>query len=196
MQSAKPFKIPESVLVVVHTAAMTNVDGCEREPEAAWDINAMGSMHVADACNLAGSRLVAVSTDYVFDGHNGPYAENARTHATSAYGRSKLAAEQTVAAACEEHYKPQGPNDRVPTDPVSIAVALADKLDTLVGFWAIDEKPTGSKDPYALRPEDLLGGVRVKLAEVLPSLSYAYLVYDVDPGHALVAAIEPVDEDV
>ena len=49
----------------------------------------------------------------------------------------------SVAAAIEEHYKPQGPNDRVPTDPVSIAVALADKLDTLVGFWAIDEKPTG-----------------------------------------------------
>ena len=57
----------------------------------------------------------------------------------------------SVAAASEEHYKPQGPTDRVPTDPVSIAVALADKIDTLVGFWAIDEKPTGSKDPYALR---------------------------------------------
>lgn len=56
-----------------------------------------------------------------------------------------------VAAAIEEHYKPQGPSDRVPTDPVSVAVALADKLDTLVGFWAIDEKPTGSKDPFALR---------------------------------------------
>src|SRR6202140_2547152 len=57
----------------------------------------------------------------------------------------------SVAAASEEHYKPQGPADRVPTDPVSIAVALADKIDTLVGFWAIDEKPTGSKDPFALR---------------------------------------------
>jgi glycyl-tRNA synthetase beta chain len=57
----------------------------------------------------------------------------------------------SVAAASEEHYKPQGPNDRVPTDPVSVAVALADKIDTLVGFWAVDEKPTGSKDPYALR---------------------------------------------
>ncbi|WP_425992058.1 glycine--tRNA ligase subunit beta [Afipia sp. DC4300-2b1] len=57
----------------------------------------------------------------------------------------------SVAAAIEDHYKPQGPTDRVPTDPVAIAVALADKLDTLVGFWAIDEKPTGSKDPYALR---------------------------------------------
>ena len=51
----------------------------------------------------------------------------------------------SVAAASEEHYKPQGPNDRVPTDPVSVAVALADKIDTLVGFWAIDEKPTGSQ---------------------------------------------------
>jgi glycyl-tRNA synthetase beta chain len=59
--------------------------------------------------------------------------------------------DESVAAACEEHYKPLGPSDRVPTDPVSVAVALADKIDTLVGFWAIDEKPTGSKDPYALR---------------------------------------------
>ena len=53
----------------------------------------------------------------------------------------------SVAAAIEEHYKPQGPGDRVPTDPVSVAVALADKLDTLVGFWAIDEKPTGQQGP-------------------------------------------------
>ncbi|WBU30922.1 glycine--tRNA ligase subunit beta [Rhodopseudomonas palustris] len=68
----------------------------------------------------------------------------------------------SVAAACEEHYKPQGPADRVPTDPVSIAVALADKLDTLVGFWAIDEKPTGSKDPYALR-RAALGVIRIVL---------------------------------
>ena len=66
----------------------------------------------------------------------------------------------SVAAASEEHYKPQGPNDRVPTDPVSVAVALADKIDTLVGFWAIDEKPTGSKDPYALR-RAALGIIRI-----------------------------------
>jgi glycyl-tRNA synthetase beta chain len=68
----------------------------------------------------------------------------------------------SVAAACEEHYKPQGPNDRVPTDPVSIAVALADKIDTLIGFWAIDEKPTGSKDPYALR-RAALGVIRIAI---------------------------------
>ena len=66
----------------------------------------------------------------------------------------------SVAAASEEHYKPQGPADRVPTDPVSVAVALADKIDTMVGFWAIDEKPTGSKDPYALR-RAALGVVRL-----------------------------------
>src|ERR1039458_8539709 len=59
--------------------------------------------------------------------------------------------DEAVAHACEDHYKPKGPDDLVPGDPVSIAVALADKIDTLVGFWAIDEKPTGSKDPYALR---------------------------------------------
>jgi len=68
--------------------------------------------------------------------------------------------EESIAAACEEHYKPLGPSDRVPSDPVSVAVALADKLDTLVGFWAIDEKPTGSKDPYALR-RAALGVIRI-----------------------------------
>ena len=67
-----------------------------------------------------------------------------------------------IADAIRDHYKPQGPNDSVPTDPVSIAVALADKLDTLTGFWAIDEKPTGSKDPFALR-RAALGVVRLIL---------------------------------
>jgi glycyl-tRNA synthetase beta chain len=65
-----------------------------------------------------------------------------------------------VADAVAEHYKPLGPTDRVPTSPVSIAVALADKLDLLTGFWAIDEKPTGSRDPYALR-RAALGVIRI-----------------------------------
>ena len=55
--------------------------------------------------------------------------------------------DEAVAHACEDHYKPKGPDDLVPAEPVSMAVALADKIDTLTGFWAIDEKPTGSKDP-------------------------------------------------
>ncbi|MGX1097854.1 glycine--tRNA ligase subunit beta [Amorphus sp. MBR-141] len=67
-----------------------------------------------------------------------------------------------IAAAIEEHYKPAGPSDGVPTAPVSIAVALADKLDLLVSFWAIDEKPTGSKDPFALR-RAALGVIRIVL---------------------------------
>jgi glycyl-tRNA synthetase beta chain len=79
-----------------------------------------------------------------------------------------------VADAIKDHYKPQGPSDEVPTAPVSAAVALADKLDTLVGFWAIDEKPTGSKDPFALRRAALgvirgtgVAGVRLSLSAIL-----------------------------
>lgn len=70
--------------------------------------------------------------------------------------------DEAVAAALEEHYKPQGPSDVVPKNPVSVAVALADKLDTLAGFWRIEEKPTGSKDPYALR-RAALGVIRLIL---------------------------------
>ncbi len=74
--------------------------------------------------------------------------------------------DEAVAYACEDHYRPKGPDDLVPSDPVSIAVALADKIDTLVGFWAIDEKPTGSKDPYALR-RAALGSIRLILENEL-----------------------------
>ena len=74
--------------------------------------------------------------------------------------------DEAVAHACEDHYKPKGPDDLVPGDPVSIAVALADKIDTLVGFWAIDEKPTGSKDPYALR-RAALGVIRIVIENEL-----------------------------
>ena len=69
---------------------------------------------------------------------------------------------EDVAAACEEHYAPLGPSDAVPSRAVSVTVALADKLDTLTGFWAIDEKPTGSKDPFALR-RAALGVIRLVL---------------------------------
>ncbi|MEO5375817.1 MAG: glycine--tRNA ligase subunit beta [Alphaproteobacteria bacterium] len=67
---------------------------------------------------------------------------------------------EAVADAIAEHYSPLGPNDACPTRPVSVIVALADKIDTLVGFWAIDEKPTGSKDPFALR-RAALGVIRL-----------------------------------
>ncbi len=81
--------------------------------------------------------------------------------------------DMSVATAIEDHYRPVGPSDRVPTDPVAITIALADKLDTLVGFWAVNEKPTGSKDPYALRRAALgvislilQHGIRLRLLHV------------------------------
>ncbi|MEL8055144.1 MAG: glycine--tRNA ligase subunit beta [Pseudomonadota bacterium] len=90
-----------------------------------------------------------------------------------------------VADAIRDHYKPQGPSDAVPSDPVAIAVALADKLDTLVGFWAINEKPTGSKDPFALR-RAALGVVRIVLENGLRfsldwGFDYAYLTLRPNP---------------
>lgn len=73
---------------------------------------------------------------------------------------------EAVADAARDHYAPRGPEEPVPTAPVSVAVALADKLDTLTGFWAIDEKPTGSKDPFALR-RAALGAIRLVLGNEL-----------------------------
>jgi len=97
----------------------------------------------------------------------------------------------SVAAASEEHYKPQGPNDRVPTDPVSVAVALADKIDTLVGFWAIDEKPTGSKDPYALR-RAALGVIRILLDNAI-KLHLAKLLRKILQGRIITRSTAKVE---
>ncbi|WP_428644359.1 glycine--tRNA ligase subunit beta [Roseibium sp.] len=95
----------------------------------------------------------------------------------------------SVATAIEEHYKPQGPSDSVPSDPVAVAVALAEKLDLLAGFWAIDEKPTGSKDPYALRRAALgvirivlENNLRIRLGEVILSAAKLHSVELDDPA--------------
>ena len=112
--------------------------------------------------------------------------------------------EAAVADAVRDHYSPLGPSDAVPSAPVSVAVALADKIDTLTGFWAIDEKPTGSKDPFALRRAALgvirlvLGnGVRVELHLVLlrriARMKGQLLAWDAQRQGALVAgALEAV----
>src|SRR5215813_8996279 len=103
--------------------------------------------------------------------------------------------DEAVAHACEDHYKPQGPNDLVPADLVSVAAALADKIDTLVGFWAIDEKPTGSKDPYALR-RAALGVIRIALSSkynLYPRGEFAAHVKRVRPNLSDVAASEAGD---
>ena len=78
------------------------------------------------------------------------------------YYAERAGEDPAVAAAAQEHYAPLGPSDAVPTAPVSVAVALADKIDTLTGFWAIGEKPTGSGDPFALR-RAALGVIRIVL---------------------------------
>jgi glycyl-tRNA synthetase beta chain len=82
------------------------------------------------------------------------------------YYAEAQAEDEAVAHACEDHYRPKGPDDLVPADKVSVAVALADKIDMLVGFWSIDEKPTGSKDPFALR-RAALGVIRLVLENQL-----------------------------
>ena len=112
-----------------------------------------------------------------------------------------------IATAMEMHYKPLGPTDKVPTEPVSIAVALADKLDLLTGFWAIDEKPTGSRDPFALRRAALGvirilidNGIRMPLKVEADLLAFFHdrlkvMLRDAGARHDLVDAVIAADSD-
>ena len=102
------------------------------------------------------------------------------------YYAQKAELSDDIAAAAREHYQPLGPSDDVPSAPVSVAVALADKIDTLTGFWAIDEKPTGSKDPFALRRAALgvirlalESGLRIHLSGIIKS-HYSLVSADID----------------
>jgi glycyl-tRNA synthetase beta chain len=101
--------------------------------------------------------------------------------------------DDSVAAASEEHYKPQGPADRVPTDPVSVAVALADKIDMLIGFWAIDEKPTGSKDPFALR-RAALGIIRL-ITENQSRLSFYKIAWECAERYLHLTVVTPQSKE-
>ena len=111
---------------------------------------------------------------------------------------------EAVAAACEEHYAPLGPSDDIPELPVSRTVALADKLDTLTGFWVIDEKPTGSKDPFALRRAALgviriiLGnGLRVKLDRYFDSQILKHkIALNMDASESERAAMESIVDEI
>ena len=102
------------------------------------------------------------------------------------YYAERSGKDASVALAIQEHYSPLGPSDDVPSDPVAVTVALADKLDTLVGFWTIDEKPTGSKDPYALR-RAALGVIRLVLEngvklELIKEISKSFTQHSVTWG--------------
>ncbi len=89
--------------IIVHTAAVTNVDLCETDRETAWRVNVTGVEHIVQTAKLTGSKLIHVSTDYVFDGRTGPYAESDRPNPVSYYGRTKLASENIVATSGIPH---------------------------------------------------------------------------------------------
>ncbi|MDG1170387.1 MAG: glycine--tRNA ligase subunit beta [Sulfitobacter sp.] len=95
-----------------------------------------------------------------------------------------------VAAAAQEHYAPLGPSDEVPTAPLSVAVALAEKIDKLTGFWAIDEKPTGSKDPFALR-RAALGVIRILVEN---GLSISLIDEALKPASAVLTTMKDVSQ--
>ncbi|UEM15235.1 glycine--tRNA ligase subunit beta [Bradyrhizobium barranii subsp. barranii] len=146
-------RLPKFEQIVFHEKLGTQAERIKRIERLAAEIAPLVGADVAKATRAAHLAKADLLTEVVGEfpevqGLMGKYYALAQGEDAS------------VAAACEEHYKPQGPTDRVPTDPVSVAVALADKVDTLVGFWAIDEKPTGSKDPYALR-RAALGVIRL-----------------------------------
>jgi glycyl-tRNA synthetase beta chain len=146
-------RLPKFEQIVFHEKLGTQAERIKRIERLAAEIAPLVGADVAKATRAAHLAKADLLTEVVGEfpevqGLMGKYYALAQGEDAS------------VAAACEEHYKPQGPADRVPTDPVSVAVALADKLDTLVGFWAIDERPTGSKDPYALR-RAALGMIRL-----------------------------------
>ncbi|MET3992192.1 glycyl-tRNA synthetase beta chain [Bradyrhizobium sp. S3.9.2] len=146
-------RLPKFEQIVFHEKLGTQAERIKRIERLAAEIAPLVGADVAKATRAAHLAKADLLTEVVGEfpevqGLMGKYYALAQGEDAS------------VAAACEEHYKPQGPTDRVPTDSVSVAVALADKVDTLVGFWAIDEKPTGSKDPYALR-RAALGVIRL-----------------------------------
>ena len=152
-------RLPKLSDIVFHEKLGTQVERIERIERLARDLAAKVNADVAKAeraARLAKTDLVSemVGEFPELQGIMGQYYAAAQGE------------DGSVARAIGDHYRPQGPSDRVPTDPVAVAVALADKIDTLVGFWAIEEKPTGSKDPYALR-RAALGVIRIILENKL-----------------------------
>jgi glycyl-tRNA synthetase beta chain len=148
-------RLPKFKDIVFHEKLGTQWERIERIERLAAELAPLVGADVEKAARAARLAKADLLTDMVgefpeLQGLMGKY-----------YARAQ-GEDESIGLACEEHYKPVGPADRVPTDQVSVAVALADKLDTLVGFWAIDEKPTGSKDPYALR-RAALGIIRIVL---------------------------------
>jgi glycyl-tRNA synthetase beta chain len=137
-------RLPKFKDIVFHEKLGTQAERIERIERLAAELAPLVGADVEKARRAARLAKADLLTDMVgefpeLQGLMGKY-----------YARAQ-GEDASVAAACEEHYKPLGPADRVPTDPVSVAVALADKIDALTGFWGVNERPRGSGDPYGLR---------------------------------------------
>ena len=141
--------------VTFHNRLGSQADRVERIAALAREIAPLVGADAADA-----ERAARIAKLDLRSGMVGEFAE--LQGVMGRYYALEAGEKPAVADAARDHYSPLGPSDAVPTEPVSVAVALADKLDTLTGFWAIDEKPTGSKDPFALR-RAALGVIRLVL---------------------------------
>ena len=160
-------RLPKFKDIVFHEKLGTQAERIERIERLAGELAPLVGADVVKAKRAAQLCKADLLTEVV-----GEFPELQGT--MGKYYAEAQGEDEAVAHAIEDHYSPKGPDDLVPSDPVSIAVALADKIDTLVGFWAIDEKPTGSKDPYALR-RAALGVLRVILSNNLRLHTFDWL---------------------
>ena len=131
---------------VLHAGAVTDVDGCEREPDLAWRVNTGGTQQVARACRRLGARLVTVSTDYVFDGARGPYGEDDLPNARGVYAQSKLAGEWaalSIAPDCAVARVAVVYSGRVTARP-TFATQVVDKLSRGEVVKAFDDQFTST----------------------------------------------------
>jgi glycyl-tRNA synthetase beta chain len=166
-------RLPKLKEIVFHEKLGTQYERVERIARLARELAPQAKADPAKAERAAWLAKADLVTEMV-----GEFPELQGT--MGRYYAEEQGEDEAVAHAIEDHYKPQGPNDLVPADPVSVAVALADKIDTLVGFWAIEEKPTGSGDPYALR-RAALGVIRLILENgVRISLADIFLIADIE----------------
>jgi glycyl-tRNA synthetase beta chain len=148
-------RLPKFKDIVFHEKLGTQAERIERIERLAGELAPLVGADVERAKRAARLCKADLLTEMV-----GEFPELQGT--MGKYYAEEQGEDEAVAHAIEDHYRPKGPDDLVPSDPVSIAVALADKIDTLVGFWVVDEKPSGSKDPYALR-RNALGVIRIVL---------------------------------
>jgi glycyl-tRNA synthetase beta chain len=148
-------RLPKFEDIVFHEKLGSQAERIERIERLAGELAPLVGADVAKAKRAARLCKADLLTEMV-----GEFPELQGT--MGKYYAEEQGEDEAVAHAIEDHYRPKGPDDLVPSEPVSIAAALADKIDTLVGFWAVGEKPTGSKDPFALR-RAALGAIRLVL---------------------------------